>query len=619
MRIRRCALNLAMLWLLSAFPAHAADFSYDAFAALPIQHEGRIKPLETFALVHLERFHGAALGNESAIAWLAHAMFDPADAMQQPLFVLKDADAQSMLGLPARPDHFYSFSEVTQAMAANQKLMRSLLQRPVQELSPGQRAAVELYENTGLFAQITLSCTSFLRLNIDLPAEEMRLFDRGQPPSAFIDYYKRLPELQASLRAVVRRKGEDLRAYTPAEMQLAQAAQRLSVTMESSRDNTLLRVVPPQWGNDAWLSPWAMFHAGQGSPETARIIGLWRALAAAYQAHDAASWQRAASALVRESQAVLGVRPSALALEVLYYRVDPLGKSMGLYALGFVLTVLGLGMAGLRRPLRVAAFATACAGAFLHCLSIFTRIYILERPPVGTLYESLLFVSLIAAGFGLYLEYRLRNNLGLLVATLAGSALLFTSQSFGGEDSMGMLIAVLNTNFWLVTHVLCITSGYGFGLVAGIIAHVYLLMRCVGYDADKARRYLRAGYGTALIALLFTALGTILGGIWADQSWGRFWGWDPKENGALLICLWLIWLLHGRISSRLRERGFAVGLALLNVVIALSWLGVNLLATGLHSYGFTDKAAWALAAFCTVEFAFAAVAYTVLWRRDRAA
>ena len=183
---------------------------------------------------------------------------------------------------------------------------------------------------------------------------------------------------------------------------------------------------------------------------------------------------------------------------------------------------------------------------------------------------------------------------------------------------MSMLIAVLNTNFWLATHVLCITAGYGFGMVAGIIAHVYLIMRCLSRDADKTRQVLRGGYGTALIALLFTSLGTILGGIWADQSWGRFWGWDPKENGALLICLWLIWLLHGRISGRFNERGFAVGLAMLNVVVALSWLGVNLLATGLHSYGFTDKAALSLGLFCAVEFSFAAATYITLWRRDRA-
>ncbi len=94
--------------------------------------------------------------------------------------------------------------------------------------------------------------------------------------------------------------------------------------------------------------------------------------------------------------------------------------------------------------------------------------------------------------------------------------------------------------------------------------------------------------------------------------------WDPKENGALMICLWIIWLLHSRVTGQMRERGFATGLALLNVVVACSWLGVNLLSTGLHSYGFTDKAAAGLALFCGSEIAFAAAMYCILWRRDRA-
>src|SRR5690606_16005497 len=85
--------------------------------------------------------------------------------------------------------------------------------------------------------------------------------------------------------------------------------------------------------------------------------------------------------------------------------------------------------------------------------------------------------------------------------------------------------------------------------------------------------------------------------------WGRFWGWDPKENGALLIVLWLIWLLHGRIAGQMNRDAYMAGMAGLTVVVALSWFGVNLLSTGLHSYGFIDGVAGALAAFCATEIA----------------
>ena len=97
-------------------------------------------------------------------------------------------------------------------------------------------------------------------------------------------------------------------------------------------------------------------------------------------------------------------------------------------------------------------------------------------------------------------------------------------------------------------------------------------------------------YGIVCFATLFSFVGTVLGGIWADQSWGRFWGWDPKENGALLIVLWNAIILHARWGGLVRERGL-MNLAIFgNIVTAFSWFGVNMLGIGLHSYGFMDAA-----------------------------
>jgi len=106
------------------------------------------------------------------------------------------------------------------------------------------------------------------------------------------------------------------------------------------------------------------------------------------------------------------------------------------------------------------------------------------------------------------------------------------------------------------------------------------------------------------IALFFTLFGTILGGIWGDQSWGRFWGWDPKENGALLIVMWLLMLIHLRISGLVKAPGYALVLVLSNITVALAWFGVNLLSVGLHSYGFTDGAALNLLIFIILEICF---------------
>ena len=102
-------------------------------------------------------------------------------------------------------------------------------------------------------------------------------------------------------------------------------------------------------------------------------------------------------------------------------------------------------------------------------------------------------------------------------------------------------------------------------------------------------------YGTVCFAALLSLIGTILGGLWADDSWGRFWGWDPKENGAMLIVIWNALLLHARWGKLVGDRGVAVLAVAGNVAVAWSWFGVNELGVGLHSYGgSTEKVLTAL-------------------------
>ena len=95
-------------------------------------------------------------------------------------------------------------------------------------------------------------------------------------------------------------------------------------------------------------------------------------------------------------------------------------------------------------------------------------------------------------------------------------------------------------------------------------------------------------YGTVCFAIFFSFVGTVLGGLWADDSWGRFWGWDPKENGALLIVFWNALVLHARWGGMIKDRGLAVLVLGGNVVTTWSWFAVNQLGIGLHSYGFTE-------------------------------
>ena len=297
------------------------------------------------------------------------------------------------------------------------------------------------------------------------------------------------------------------------------------------------------------------------------------------------------------------------------------------YILGFVLSAL-LWLAPRNKWLYRAAVAAAAVATALLVAAIVLRCMIRGRPPVSTLYETLLFVTAVGSIILLATEWISRQRMALSINTVLGMVGLFLANAYetlDKQDTMPQLVAVLDTNFWLATHVTCITIGYAAGMVAAAIGSVYLITRLFGIrKATPAfgKNLLRMTYGALCFGLIFSVVGTILGGIWANESWGRFWGWDPKENGALLICLTEIVILHARMGGYLRDFGMAAASAFLGTVIAFSWFGVNLLGVGLHSYGFTSgiqRALWSYYGFQWGLIAIAGVHYRVQRSREAAA
>ena len=212
---------------------------------------------------------------------------------------------------------------------------------------------------------------------------------------------------------------------------------------------------------------------------------------------------------------------------------------------------------------------------------------------------------------GVLLERIYRRGFATAVAAASGfSSLIVAHHLTGDGDTMEMMRAVLDSNFWLATHVTTITIGYSGTFLAGAIAIAWVIRRHLVRKPDPAtsRALGATTYGIICFALFFSFVGTVLGGIWADQSWGRFWGWDPKENGALLIVLWNAIILHARWGGYVRERGIMTMAIFGNVITSLSWFGVNMLGVGLHSYGFMDSAFWALTGFCASQFALMGLA-----------
>ena len=220
------------------------------------------------------------------------------------------------------------------------------------------------------------------------------------------------------------------------------------------------------------------------------------------------------------------------------------------------------------------------------------------------------------------MEYLNRQRIGLAIAAFMGTFGLFLAYKFemnDRQDTMPELVAVLDTNFWLSTHVTTVTTGYAAGLLSGAIGIVYIAARLFRFKKDDKTFYKtlsRMVYGILCFGLLFSFVGTVLGGIWANYSWGRFWGWDPKENGALLIVLWYLAMLHGRMGGYLRDLGMSMAAVFGSVIVSFSWWGVNLLGVGLHSYGFTSGIWGALSTFWTTQ-AVVLLAGAFVFLRDR--
>ena len=261
--------------------------------------------------------------------------------------------------------------------------------------------------------------------------------------------------------------------------------------------------------------------------------------------------------------------------------------------------------------MRRSAFALLGLAFVIHTAGLVFRMYLEGRPPVTNLYSSAIFVGWGAVVLGMILEKIFKGGIGLVAAAFIGfvTQIIAHHLSLSG-DTMEMLQAVLDTNIWLATHVVVIVTGYSSMFVAGLLAIIYILR---GFftktlSPETAKSLTRMVYGIVCFATLFSFVGTILGGIWADQSWGRFWGWDPKENGALLIVIWCAIVLHARWGGFVKERGLMAMAIVGNIITSISWFGVNMLGIGLHSYGFMDKAAFWLITFIVSQVLIMALA-----------
>jgi ABC-type transport system involved in cytochrome c biogenesis permease subunit len=624
-------MTFAILLLLPCI-AHAAEpLSVDMLGRIPVQQDGRIKPLEQFARVTLRQLSGAeSLKEIEALPWLMELLFTPEIAAERPIFTIKEDSLRASMNLPERPGHRYAAKELATPLTEKRPLVMPIVMMPAKERSPEQQALMDLYQRFSLFTDLQQSFAILLPLNAPRPAG----YDLPTPLT-YLDLQRIRETLLADAEAIAKRSHGDLDALSAPEREVVALAFLTERLEQQALQSRSFRVMPGTWeqAGSEWFAPWALLRAGYGSPQSGEYLKRWKAAALAYRDSDAEAWASASTALANagEGQAH-GMAALRLGVEYWYVVLAPLNWVLGLLLASVALlltpspvgggsgwgregtfddssaphpstlarvdpTLLGEGHWDLRAALAKITRPLLLLALTLLTLTLAARIFILARPPVGTLYESLLFVAWAGLAVCVLPTHAARRTRG--VGAGLAALLLIIAPVFASDETMGMLTAVLNTDFWLTVHVLCITSGYAACLLAGGMAHAELFRQA---RAEAPLLVTRPLTLYTLAALGLTATGTLLGGVWADQSWGRFWGWDPKENGALLIVLWIIWLLHARQAGQLSVLGYVAAIALLTVVVALAWFGVNMLGIGLHSYGFTEATAAGLAGFCLVEF-----------------
>ena len=578
----------AVLWVAYGFvsPYHDA-FNLDDFGQFPVLQGGRIKPIDTVArnaLLFMNGKQNVRINQDKVLpdVWLLQAMVSPNITDTYPTFRIDHPDVLALIGHKLDDGHAYTFKQILPYVPMIEQ--QAELARKVE---PNQRNA---YQRALLLTYQRLM--TYFQLKNSLQAEGWRSFDR-ELMSFQSTLYAGKPLMVAhadpnALSAQDRFVLDGLLVFYKKYQYLAQAS--------------FFSPIPPYQVGDEWQSMGSglmgMFKSNVLSP----AIISYAELLTAYQYQDSGRFNRAVSTYTDYLSKKFPEVMFRMKLETYFNRVAPFYQSMVLYLVVLLLVLVSW----LKWPdvLGKTAFRLLLLAFLIHTVGLGLRMYLQGRPPVTNLYSSAVFVGWVAIVIGILLERIHKKGIGTMVSAIIGFLTLIIAHHLSIQgDTLEMMQAVLDSNFWLSTHVVTINMGYGGTFLMGILAHIYIFKSLLSPSFDETeRKSLKSMvFGTACFAIFFSLVGTILGGIWADQSWGRFWGWDPKENGALLIVLWLAIILHARLAGLVKEKGLMVMAVFANIVTAFSWFGVNMLGVGLHSYGFMDQAFLWLVLFCFVE------------------
>jgi cytochrome c-type biogenesis protein CcsB len=390
-------------------------------------------------------------------------------------------------------------------------------------------------------------------------------------------------------------------ALDAVEAEVASLYETLAL-MRGLLDGSAIRIVPVQDASAAWLSIADLAPGAEGGS----LATLRDRVGAVVAAHGRGQDAAAASAALRDELRALGgahyADAATLAREVGYNRLKPFRMAWMLYLTAFLLLLASFPLAS--RRLGWAGLGLAALGLASNTHGLVLRTVISGRAPVTNMYETVVFVAWGAVLLALVFEALYRGRVAATCASgLAVVALILADNVPILDGSIAPLVPVLRDNMWLTLHVLTITLGYAAFFLAMGLGHLNLGLFVLAPGRTAQLKSLSLFlYRSLQVGTFFLAIGTLLGGVWASYSWGRFWGWDPKETWALIALLGYLAVLHGRLIGWFKDFGLAVGAIAGFLLVLMAWYGVNyVLGTGLHAYGFGSGGAGWMLAFAVAE------------------
>jgi len=655
---------VAAIWVLgkARSPSESPEgFNLAEFGKLPVVFQGRVKPFDTLARNALRKtsdynsYKDDEGERQPAVRWLLDMIARPEAAEKHRVFRIYSPEVRDTLGLKRRKGYHYSLAEIrgTGTLTARTDDQAGVVTVPAGRGPSNGTYDISWYDDednyrsrrdmTGTVTKDTVTLSGgegdpLPDVGISVVANE-----QGKGLEEFDELVREARGVDAEKRKFRQRKALELNkrfdtylrlhaAFEPQDIPAIpdrEAAQRdwvhrvIRSVSEAERRLEHMQVPlavpqPTDGENDkqkAWL-PYATACSKAyiqkeilGQEADAPIVSLV-SIFGAYKRGDASAFNTE----VAEYRDWLGqqdlaeLSTSRVAFEEFNNRFALLFYCIFLY--GFALVPAVGAYFGAKKLLSRTAFWLLLFILCVHTTAIIFRIYISGRPPSTNLYSSAFGIAWLCAVLGLILEAVFRLGFGNVVAAVGGFAGLLIAHFLGLRgDTFTVMEAVLDTQFWLTLHVITVFAGYAATFAAGLLGILYIIL---GFFTPILNRYASKSltsmtYGVLCFAIFFSFWGTVLGGLWADDSWGRFWGWDPKENGALLIVVWNVIILHVRWAGVAKDRGLAVLAVGGNIITSWSWFGVNQLGVGLHTYGHTDGVLLALSVFVASQLLIIAI------------